>query len=536
MSNHKKKGEKKAQANANKQNKPPPPEEEEFPEPLELVDDGTISERDCVEFSKLLLASNKPLNRTASLFLETFQNRFVLSVGVSLTTLHDLFDSVSEKCEKVVQIRIVLMFLIYKSRDLDPFLKRKPDKSDPKGKDIITGHPFIEFFIGGYEEKSSKSEVYMCAKILERKGSELGLMTPIDIMKTAETANLESDAPAAVSMSLFMNRMRWPMGYEESLYPGYVTDCDEKPLVDISSITVDDMTRICVNLLLKKTETAPLQDLGTYELFSFIEATKHELDHNPRDDNNVGNFDVVDVDYDEDAPVQKKKENESPEELLARCEAHIGQKLTLEPQTVLTETKQEASVEDQQDMISIQKILKGQSLSPVELRALMKRFKDCSEDDPLLDSLKNLEGIALKKFVGENVKIASDIAYKTVSKYPDCLITYMKILSDMDVSVQNLELVRRLYENIPGLQPDLLREFVYSVMDSCQKTNVSSSQLARNVRMICMFMTSLMKHGLLRDNTVLSGVQAFLLKFGDVKEATLLYQYIVKDMKSLLDQ
>ncbi|CAI4221123.1 unnamed protein product [Auanema sp. JU1783] len=537
MSNQKKKGKKKTPSTSSKSLKGPI-EDDDFPDAILFDDDGTISGRDCLDISKLLLSTGKQLSKTGTTFLEVFQNRCALSIGTALITLYELFEGANEECQKVLQFRIVLMYLVYKSRDLEPALRRKQDKSDPKSKDIIAGHPFLDFFLIAYEEKISKSETLIAAKILDRKATDLGSMTPSDVIKTAEAADLESACADDVEKQMMANRMRWPIGYEEYLSSAVTSNTVvKKPNIDVSSLTLEDLTRISITLLVKKTGTLPSRNLGTYELMNFVQPTQHEYDHNPRESADIRDFTVFNTDYEDDIPddeLEQDREKAEQTVIEKASQTFLVQEAANLNLTELDEdlTDRKTATAEETKITPVDKILKGESLSPNEIRAMLKIMNECDLDDPILDRLKGLNGKNLRKFIEENVKVASEAAFKIVSQNPVLIHIYMNVLLEMDVSVQGLELVRRLYENIPNLSFDPLREFVFSIMDHCQNGTISSSQLVRTVRMVCMFVTSLVKHGLLKNKNVLLGIQDFVLKHREIKEATILYQVIVNVMKT----
>ncbi|VDD93274.1 unnamed protein product [Enterobius vermicularis] len=79
---------------------------------------------------------------------------------------------------------------------------------------------------------------------------------------------------------------------------------------------------------------------------------------------------------------------------------------------------------------------------------------------------------------------------------------------------------------------EYLNRFISSCVQRCDDPTLTSASLCRQVRVICVFLSSLMRNKTWNVHPLSIELQSFALKYSNVREAASLYQAILIAMQS----
>uniref|UniRef100_A0A0N5AF33 CCR4-NOT transcription complex subunit 11 n=1 Tax=Syphacia muris TaxID=451379 RepID=A0A0N5AF33_9BILA len=152
-----------------------------------------------------------------------------------------------------------------------------------------------------------------------------------------------------------------------------------------------------------------------------------------------------------------------------------------------------------------------------------------SSDPTIVDSVE-ITPTYFPKLIKDNPTVAAAVILDRARKNPGEISVFFDILTEMKLCVQGMEVVNKLCDQLDFPQ-EYLNRFISSCIQRCDDSSLSAASLCRQVRAICVFLSSLMfkKPQFVQPLSV--ELQSFALKYSHVREAASLYQAIVLAMQ-----
>ncbi|CAI5477392.1 unnamed protein product [Closterium sp. Yama58-4] len=142
--------------------------------------------------------------------------------------------------------------------------------------------------------------------------------------------------------------------------------------------------------------------------------------------------------------------------------------------------------------------------------------------NPSLITACGLHPLTLPPLVEHNPDIAACALTLLLASQP--AFEYLEVLSQLPLTLHSLEVVSRVAKAV-DLPPDFIHSYASHCMRCCEETKDKSMQ-NRLVRIVCIFLLSLIRDNIINVEALFIEMQAFCIEYSRVREAAALFRML----------